>query len=320
MRRIHLPGGNRDQVTPSPSTRPFVQFNASAGGDDANNSLVSTSPQAGASGGPLFAHHLQHQHSNRRGASRSPPMPPMQSKPFDQSEANAGNENEFGRLASGTTTAANSHGHPSSVVANAPTSTSKIINSQHQLPKPFNYVLVTDECIVCNETLPLARFEPCGHQISCADCAARMKKCLQCSVPIERRITQAGVHPAAGAGVSAVASGSGLASGGSAVGSPSNSSSATLSSGAAALLAMQQQHHQMQQQQQHQRLVPSVDRLRYLESKIQEIEETHCCSICMERRRNVAFLCGHGACSKCAETLKTCHMCRKSIAKKINLY
>lgn len=65
---------------------------------------------------------------------------------------------------------------------------------------------------------------------------------------------------------------------------------------------------------------PSADRLRYLESKIMEIEETHCCSICMERRRNVAFLCGHGACSRCADTLKTCHMCRKPISKKINLY
>jgi E3 ubiquitin-protein ligase mind-bomb len=53
---------------------------------------------------------------------------------------------------------------------------------------------------------------------------------------------------------------------------------------------------------------PSADRLRYLETKIMEIEETHCCSICMERKRNVAFLCGHSACSKCAETLKTCHM------------
>jgi E3 ubiquitin-protein ligase mind-bomb len=53
---------------------------------------------------------------------------------------------------------------------------------------------------------------------------------------------------------------------------------------------------------------PSADRLRYLETKIQEIEENHCCSICMERKRNVAFLCGHSACSKCAETLKTCHM------------
>ena len=65
---------------------------------------------------------------------------------------------------------------------------------------------------------------------------------------------------------------------------------------------------------------PSVERLRYLEKKIVEIEEANCCSICMERRRNVAFLCGHGACVVCAQTLKTCHMCRKPITKKINLY
>nr|XP_027212420.1 E3 ubiquitin-protein ligase MIB2-like isoform X1 [Penaeus vannamei] len=65
---------------------------------------------------------------------------------------------------------------------------------------------------------------------------------------------------------------------------------------------------------------PSAERLRYLETKIAEIEEAHCCSICLERRRSVAFLCGHGACVICAQTLKTCHMCRKPISKKINLY
>ncbi|XP_013118452.1 E3 ubiquitin-protein ligase MIB2 [Stomoxys calcitrans] len=66
--------------------------------------------------------------------------------------------------------------------------------------------------------------------------------------------------------------------------------------------------------------LPAVERLRYLENKILEYEETHYCSICMERTRDVAFLCGHGSCSRCAETLRTCHMCRKTILKKINLY
>ncbi|KAL7645433.1 UNVERIFIED_CONTAM: hypothetical protein RMT77_003819 [Armadillidium vulgare] len=65
---------------------------------------------------------------------------------------------------------------------------------------------------------------------------------------------------------------------------------------------------------------PSAERLRYLETKIAEIEEAHSCSICMERRRSVAFLCGHGACVVCAHPLKTCHMCRKPITRKINLY
>lgn len=63
-----------------------------------------------------------------------------------------------------------------------------------------------------------------------------------------------------------------------------------------------------------------LERLRFLETRVADLEEVNMCSICMERRRNVAFLCGHGACENCAAPLKTCHMCRKTITKKINLY
>lgn len=174
-------------------------------------------------------------------------------------------------------------------VPSSSTGTNKIINivaSATALP-PTIASTSNDECIVCNEPSSLTRFEPCGHQISCAECSVRMKKCLSCGVPIERRLSQGGHER------------------------PAQHS-------AAQLHQLQLQHLQMQLQQQERQ--PSVDRLRYLEDKILEIEETHCCSICMEQRRNVAFLCGHSACSKCAETLKTCHMCRKSIVKKINLY
>ncbi|CAB0015221.1 unnamed protein product [Nesidiocoris tenuis] len=65
---------------------------------------------------------------------------------------------------------------------------------------------------------------------------------------------------------------------------------------------------------------PSAEALRYLETKIAEIEEVHCCGICMERRRNVVFLCGHSACDKCSAELSVCHMCRTTIANKIHLY
>ncbi|XP_037088726.1 LOW QUALITY PROTEIN: E3 ubiquitin-protein ligase MIB2-like [Pollicipes pollicipes] len=37
-------------------------------------------------------------------------------------------------------------------------------------------------------------------------------------------------------------------------------------------------------------------------------------------RRNVVFLCGHGACAVCAHALQNCHMCRKAITQKINIY
>ncbi|CAH1175954.1 unnamed protein product [Phaedon cochleariae] len=65
---------------------------------------------------------------------------------------------------------------------------------------------------------------------------------------------------------------------------------------------------------------PSAERMRYLECKIAEIEESHACSICMERKKNVVFLCGHSTCARCADTLKICHMCRKTITKKIPIY
>eukprot|EP00092_Neocalanus_flemingeri_P028989 GFUD01031472.1.p1 GENE.GFUD01031472.1~~GFUD01031472.1.p1 ORF type:complete len:938 (+),score=300.01 GFUD01031472.1:38-2851(+) len=62
------------------------------------------------------------------------------------------------------------------------------------------------------------------------------------------------------------------------------------------------------------------ERLKSLEMKVQDLEDQFLCSICMERRRNVAFLCGHGACEICTEGLDTCHMCRTVIERKIPLY
>ncbi|XP_076044605.1 E3 ubiquitin-protein ligase mind bomb 2 isoform X4 [Oratosquilla oratoria] len=122
------------------------------------------------------------------------------------------------------------------------------------------------ECVICLEATSTVQFEPCGHRVTCEDCASRVKKCFQCHAIILSKVADDG-----------------------------------------RVLSTKSRQ-------------PSVERLRYLETKIAEIEEAHSCSICMERRRNVAFLCGHGACVICAHTLKTCHMCRKPITKKINLY
>ncbi|XP_035697228.1 E3 ubiquitin-protein ligase MIB2-like isoform X1 [Branchiostoma floridae] len=57
-----------------------------------------------------------------------------------------------------------------------------------------------------------------------------------------------------------------------------------------------------------------------LERKVREMEESALCMICLERKRNVAFLCGHATCEQCSRPLKHCPMCRKTITKKISLY
>ena len=64
----------------------------------------------------------------------------------------------------------------------------------------------------------------------------------------------------------------------------------------------------------------SSERLRDLEAKVQDWEDHYNCSICMERKKNIVFLCGHGSCAECVETLKCCHMCRKPIERTINMY
>merc|ERR1712154_565713 len=46
------------------------------------------------------------------------------------------------------------------------------------------------ECKVCNEILSLVTFLPCRHKVACFDCCRRMKKCLECGVKIEHRITE----------------------------------------------------------------------------------------------------------------------------------
>ena len=61
-------------------------------------------------------------------------------------------------------------------------------------------------------------------------------------------------------------------------------------------------------------------RLRELEGQLALLEDTVNCSICMERKKTIVFMCGHSTCSQCATTLKNCHICRKGISKKINLF
>lgn len=164
---------------------------------------------------------------------------------------------------------------------NASTENALAAGDTHHSNKIINQVHFAqpNECIVCNEILPLIIFEPCSDQIACTECAIRMKKCLTCGRPIEQRRTHNGIE---------------------------------ISKLSISLNRLQPQVTPRQP--------GAEDRLRYLENKIMEIEETHNCGICMERSRDVAFLCGHSCCGRCAETLKTCHMCRKTIVKKINLY
>jgi len=132
-------------------------------------------------------------------------------------------------------------------------------------PEP-EYAGSGDECRVCSESTNLVTFHPCQHKVVCSGCATRMKKCLECQIPVEKKVISPDLE------------------------SPEPADE------------------------------KETGRLRSLEQKVQDLEEQFLCGICMERRRNVAFLCGHGACTFCTQGLVNCHMCRVKIERKIPLY
>ncbi|KAK2193984.1 hypothetical protein NP493_4g13005 [Ridgeia piscesae] len=45
-----------------------------------------------------------------------------------------------------------------------------------------------------------------------------------------------------------------------------------------------------------------------------------CCPVCMDRLKNMIFLCGHGTCQMCGDRMHECPICRKGIEKRILLY
>ena len=63
-----------------------------------------------------------------------------------------------------------------------------------------------------------------------------------------------------------------------------------------------------------------VTKYQLLEGKLRKMEESIVCCICVERKKNIIFLCGHGTCHSCAEQLRICHICKKPIEKKIAIF
>ena len=44
------------------------------------------------------------------------------------------------------------------------------------------------------------------------------------------------------------------------------------------------------------------------------------CPICLDKIKNMVFLCGHGTCQMCGDQMKECPICRHNIDKRILIY
>ncbi|XP_075744442.1 uncharacterized protein LOC142803224 [Rhipicephalus microplus] len=54
--------------------------------------------------------------------------------------------------------------------------------------------------------------------------------------------------------------------------------------------------------------------------KLREMEDALTCTICMNRHRQVVFMCGHTTCRNCAARIDICHICRRPIERRIPLH
>lgn len=163
----------------------------------------------------------------------------------------------------------------------------------------FSLTIQIEQCKICSQRKASVMYKPCGHLIACEgekisfssvdrvhrcfsslECAGLMKKCFVCRASVDSTIS---FHELCSISSDHAASKSETA----------NSTSNNVND-AVALARLQQQ--------------------------LQEIREQVHCPICMDRLKNMVFLCGHGVCQNCGDRVQECPICRKAIEKSIILY
>lgn len=157
-----------------------------------------------------------------------------------------------------------------------------------------------EECVVCSDKKASVLFKPCGHMCACDGCAALMKKCVQCRAQIDHMVPfivccggigiisdveadeEDIVGPLGGVPVEPVCLTGALMNNGSR--DTSNSD------------------------------------IQKLQQQLQDIKEQTMCPVCLDRLKNMIFLCGHGTCQMCGDRMSECPICRKQVEKRILLY
>ncbi|KAK6302799.1 hypothetical protein J4Q44_G00271540 [Coregonus suidteri] len=180
-----------------------------------------------------------------------------------------------------------------------------------------------EECVVCSDKKAAVLFEPCGHMCACENCASLMKKCVQCRAVVERRTPF--VLCCGGKGMEDDAaddddddeddedltgsSNSALMAGGSQQDllQPNN---LALSWSSGNIPAMQRDKDNTN---------VNAD-VQKLQQQLQDIKEQTMCPVCLDRLKNMIFMCGHGTCQLCGDRMSECPICRKAIERRILLY
>ncbi|XP_064605463.1 E3 ubiquitin-protein ligase MIB1-like [Liolophura sinensis] len=182
-----------------------------------------------------------------------------------------------------------------------------------------------EECMVCSDLKRDTLFGPCTHIATCSLCSPRVKKCLICKEHVQSRtkIEECVVCSDKRASILFKPCGHMCAC-----------------DGCAALMKKCVQCRSSIE-----KIVPFIvccggspppmpqpagfmnngsrdmtRDIQKLQQQLQDIKDQTCCPVCMDRLKNMIFLCGHGTCQMCGDRMTECPICRKSVEKRILLY
>ncbi|CAL7934980.1 unnamed protein product [Xylocopa violacea] len=153
-----------------------------------------------------------------------------------------------------------------------------------------------EECVVCSDRKAGVLFRPCGHMCACESCAALMKKCVQCRAQIQHIIPLSICCGGGGGTITEVKS-------------DQEDEPSQPNTGVGEAVLMNNGSRDI-----------SLSDIQKLQQQLQDIKEQTMCPVCLDRLKNMIFLCGHGTCQMCGDRMSECPICRKAVDKRILLY
>ncbi|KAJ0181928.1 hypothetical protein K1T71_002650 [Dendrolimus kikuchii] len=184
------------------------------------------------------------------------------------------------------------------------------------------------ECVVCSEAPATVVFRPCGDVCACAGCAPLMRKCVECRTPLQPpqppQTLQPQQQPPSNTNkidLDKESSSSNLAQVQVNKGQPGPAQSAPhyMNNGSRFSPPPAAPAPPPPAAPPAPPAPPAAD-VEKLQQQLQDIKEQTMCPICLDRLKNMIFLCGHGMCQMCGDRITVCPICRKQVEKRILLY
>jgi E3 ubiquitin-protein ligase mind-bomb len=193
-------------------------------------------------------------------------------------------------------------------------STPNLSDSSHS---PSSTPSPSAECVVCSDSDRDTVLFPCSHLLLCWSCAQRVKKCLLCREPVERKekveeclvcsekVSNLIFMPCGhivtceecGRRVKKCLTCKETVIDKKVTIRPGNSSGPGKMGNSL-----------------------SDSQSKHLLKEVEMLKDQLQCSICCDRKKNCVLNCGHTFCQMCADQMRTCPMCNKSIEKRLIMY